>query len=80
LVAVTVHWSGGAATADPVATWRALQGEAMSGHNVNATVHGDIEYNAGITDARQIFLGRRRQLCRRALDEHRYTLVGVRGR
>lgn len=48
---VVVHWIGGPETATPAVVWRRLQQEAMNGDNVNHTVYGDIEYEAGACES-----------------------------
>lgn len=57
LVGVTVHCTV-TPTADPVATWRQIQAEYLSGNNVNHTVYGDLPYNDGITLDGRILQGR----------------------
>lgn len=49
---VVVHWFDDAPEPQhPSETWRELQRNAMSGNNVNHTVYGDIEYNAGACES-----------------------------
>ena len=57
LFGVTVHCTV-TPTADPVATWRQIQTEYMSGQNVNHQRYGDIPYNDAITLAGGILAGR----------------------
>lgn len=57
VVGVTVHCTV-TPTADPVATWRQIQAEYLSGNNVNHAQYGDIPYNDGITLDGRILTGR----------------------
>lgn len=61
-VGITVHCTV-TPTSDPVATWRQIQQEYLSGNNVNHAVYGDIPYNDGITLDGRILQGR----------DHRYV-------
>jgi hypothetical protein len=67
---VTVHWVGvPQEPAHPAPFWVDLQTQAMSGNNVNHTVYGDIEYNAGACESiahpgeGSIFAGRDNKYC-----------------
>lgn len=57
LIGVTVHCTV-TPTADPVATWRQIQAEYLSGNNVNHQAYGDLPYNDGITLDGRILTGR----------------------
>jgi hypothetical protein len=62
LIGVTVHCTVTPA-ADPVATWRQIQREYLTGNNVNGQKYGDLPYNDGITLDGRILQGR----------EHKYV-------
>lgn len=57
VIGVTVHCTI-TPSADPVGTWKQIQAEYLSGHNVNHEQYGDLPYNDGITMDGRILEGR----------------------